>query len=49
VKLRGVDHHDIWPKSGRTATEALLRGDLQLMRSGNINFLRTSTIRPIDG
>ena len=46
VKLRGVDHHDIWPKSGRTATEALLRGDLQLMRSGNINFLRTSHYPP---
>jgi len=46
VKLRGVDHHDIWPKSGRTATEALLRGDLELMRKGNINFLRTSHYPP---
>ena len=46
VKLRGVDHHDIWPKSGRTVTEALLRGDLELMRKGNINFIRTSHYPP---
>jgi len=42
IKLRGVNHHDIWPRAGRMATEELMRGDLELMRNANINFVRTS-------
>ncbi|MDI1247927.1 MAG: glycoside hydrolase family 2 TIM barrel-domain containing protein [Lacunisphaera sp.] len=46
IKLRGVDHHDIWPDEGRVATEELMRRDLELMREANINFLRTSHYPP---
>ncbi|HEY4248839.1 MAG TPA: glycoside hydrolase family 2 TIM barrel-domain containing protein [Lacunisphaera sp.] len=46
VKLRGADHHDIWPVNGRVATEALMRRDLELMRAANINFIRTSHYPP---
>jgi beta-galactosidase len=46
IKLRGVDHHEIWPETGRVATEANLRRDLQLMRGANINFIRTSHYPP---
>ena len=42
IKLRGVDHHDIWPDVGRAAGEAHLRRDLELIRAANINFIRTS-------
>jgi len=42
IKLRGVDHHDIWQDEGRVATEALMRRDLELMRDASINFIRTS-------
>lgn len=46
IKLRGVDHHDIWPDAGRVATEELLRRDLEMMRAANINFVRTSHYPP---
>jgi beta-galactosidase len=46
IKLRGVDHHDIWPAAGRVATEELMRRDLELMRAANINFIRTSHYPP---
>ncbi|HTL67030.1 MAG TPA: glycoside hydrolase family 2 TIM barrel-domain containing protein [Lacunisphaera sp.] len=46
VKLRGIDHHDLWPEQGRAATEALMRRDLELMRAANINFIRTSHYPP---
>jgi beta-galactosidase len=46
IKLRGVDHHDLWPEHGRVATEALMRRDLELMRAANINFVRTSHYPP---
>jgi beta-galactosidase len=46
IKLHGVDHHDIWPETGRTASEALLRRDLDLIRGANINFIRTSHYPP---
>lgn len=45
VKLRGVNHHDIWP-DGRVATEEKMRRDLQLIREANINFIRTSHYPP---
>lgn len=46
IKLRGVNHHDLWPKEGRVATEELLRRDLQLIRAANINFVRTAHYPP---
>ncbi len=45
IKLRGVDHHDIWP-IGRVATEENMRRDLELIRDANINFIRTSHYPP---
>jgi len=34
------------PVSGRAITEAQMRRDLELMRRGNINFIRTSHYPP---
>jgi beta-galactosidase len=46
IKLRGVNHHDLWPLTGRTATEEAMRRDLELMRDANVNFVRTSHYPP---
>ncbi len=46
IKLRGVDHHDLDPIDGRAISEAEMRRDLELMRTGNINFIRTSHYPP---
>ena len=46
IKLRGVDHHDIWPDTGRTTDEAKMRRDLELIKAANCNFVRTSHYPP---
>jgi beta-galactosidase len=46
IKLRGADHHDMDPIDGRAITEAEMRRDLELMKKGNINFIRTSHYAP---
>ncbi|HWW76862.1 MAG TPA: glycoside hydrolase family 2 TIM barrel-domain containing protein, partial [Pyrinomonadaceae bacterium] len=46
VKLRGVDHHDLAPDTGRAITEDEMRRDLQLMKQANVNFVRTSHYPP---
>ncbi|WP_438479878.1 glycoside hydrolase family 2 TIM barrel-domain containing protein [Oleiharenicola lentus] len=46
IKLRGVNHHDIWPDTGRTATIEQLRRDLELILAANCNFLRTAHYPP---
>ena len=46
VKLRGINHHDLWPEKGRVATEELLRRDLELIRQANCNFVRTAHYPP---
>ena len=46
VKLRGVDHHDLWPDTGRVATDTKLRRDLELIKAANCNFVRTSHYPP---
>jgi beta-galactosidase len=46
IKLHGVDHHDIWPDVGRAAREEDLRRDLELIKAGNCNFIRTSHYPP---
>ena len=49
IKLRGIDHHDIWPLRGRAATEELMKHDLELIKQANINFIRTSHYPPHPG
>lgn len=46
IKLRGVNHHDIEPPTGRAVTEQQMRRDLELVKRGNINFVRTSHYPP---
>ena len=46
VKLRGVNHHDLEPETGRAVTEAGMRRDLALMKQANINYVRTSHYPP---
>ncbi len=45
IKLRGVNHHEIWPE-GRVSTEENTRRDLELIRDANINFVRTAHYPP---
>lgn len=45
IKLRGVDHHEIWPQ-GRVSTDENTHRDLELMRAANINFIRTAHYPP---
>ena len=46
VKLRGVNHHDLDPVTGRAVTEAQMRQDLALMKQANVNYVRTSHYPP---
>ncbi len=46
VKLHGVNHHDTDPHRGWCQSEAELRRDLELMKSLNINCVRTSHYPP---
>jgi beta-galactosidase len=46
IKLRGVNHHDLEPETGRAVTEAGMRRDLELMKKANINFVRTAHYPP---
>lgn len=46
IKLRGINHHDIWPVAGRVVTEELMRKDLEMIRAANINFVRTAHYPP---
>ncbi len=46
VKLKGVNHHDTSPKGGFTMTGEELLRDLKLMKSLNINTVRTSHYPP---
>ncbi|TFW29843.1 glycoside hydrolase family 2 TIM barrel-domain containing protein [Massilia horti] len=46
IKLRGVNHHDLAPGTGRVVTEAQVRQDLALMKKANINYVRTSHYPP---
>lgn len=42
IKLRGVNHHDLVPETGRTLTRKQILDDLLMMKRANINFVRTS-------
>lgn len=46
IKLRGVDHHDIWPDTGRATNEEKIRRDLIMIMEANCNFVRTSHYPP---
>lgn len=46
IKLRGVNHHDLEPRTGRAVTEVQMRQDLALMKRANVNFLRTAHYPP---
>lgn len=46
IKMRGVNHHDLEPKTGRAVTEAQMRKDLELMKKASVNYLRTSHYPP---
>ena len=42
IKLRGVNRHDSYPDTGYACTEKQMLRDLMLMKSNNINAIRTS-------
>lgn len=42
VKLKGVNRHENIPDTGHTITEASMIRDLQLLKQGNCNHVRTS-------
>ncbi|MEN6455156.1 MAG: glycoside hydrolase family 2 TIM barrel-domain containing protein [Prolixibacteraceae bacterium] len=46
LKLRGVNHHDLVPETGRTLTREQILRDLKSMQRANINFIRTSHYPP---
>ena len=46
VKLKGVNHHDTNPKNGWCMTDEEIRTDLELIKSCNINCVRTSHYPP---
>jgi beta-galactosidase len=46
IKLRGVNHHDLDPVTGRAVTEAQIRQDLALLKQANVNYVRTSHYPP---
>ena len=42
VKLKGVNRHENWPDVGHAVTEAQMIRDLELIKQGNCNLVRTS-------
>ena len=46
VKLRGVNHHDLSPYTGRAISDDEILADLTMMRKANINMIRTSHYPP---
>lgn len=46
VKLKGVNHHDTHPRNGYSLTYDEMRAELLLMKSLNINTIRTSHYPP---
>ena len=46
IKLRGINHHDLDPYTGRTLSGEQIITDLDLIRKANINFIRTAHYPP---
>lgn len=42
IYLKGVNHHETNPDTGRYVPEELMRQDIELMKANNINAVRTS-------
>ncbi len=42
VKLKGVNRHENWPDVGHAVTEEQMIRDLELIKQGNCNLVRTS-------
>ncbi len=41
IKLKGVNRHENWPDEGHAVTEAQMIRDLELIKQGNCNHVRT--------
>jgi beta-galactosidase len=41
VKLKGANRHENWPESGHTVSEEQMVRDLELLKQGNCNHVRT--------
>jgi len=46
VKLRGSNHHEVYPTTGRSLPDGIALRDIQLFREGNVNLLRTCHYPP---
>lgn len=46
VLFKGVNHHSLWPTSGRTTSKALAIQDITLMKEMNMNAVRMSHYPP---
>ncbi len=46
VKLRGSNHHEVYPTAGRAVPTGIHRQDIELFREGNVNLLRTCHYPP---
>lgn len=42
IKLKGANRHEQWPDDGHAITEAQMIRDLELLKQGNCNHVRTS-------
>ena len=42
IKLKGANRHENWPETGHYVTEENMRRDLELLKQGNCNNVRTS-------
>ncbi len=42
IKIRGVNRHEFFPKTGYVLDETLMRRDAELMKKGNVNFVRNA-------
>lgn len=41
IKLKGVNRHENWPDTGHYVTEADMIRDLEILKQGNVNHVRT--------
>jgi hypothetical protein len=46
VLLKGVDHHEFWPESGRTSSRERALADVNLIKDMNMNAVRMSHYPP---
>ena len=41
VKLKGANRHEMWPETGHTVSEAQMIRDIEVLKQGNCNHVRT--------